>query len=283
MKLQDCDVRFLASKEFLNKADERVFDDLTLIFNDRRGYVNFYMRGATNLGRRRKENQDLGAMFNTPFGVGFVLCDGMGGADRGGFAALTATQAFLKYLSHAQASKLKASQTPIIMREAIEVANKTVHDHLRGRGGTTMVAVMIDQFDQAICAHAGDSRIYRVSKEGKIFRTVDHTIRGFLESKERRPCPDAATSLVNFVGIMPSELFISVEVFPAREFQYFLGTTDGVHDCFSVSDQIADPNLTAMDLVNNAVEVSGHDNASAIGLGVNVSMPSFEFPMIIKS
>ena len=282
MKLNDCDIRFLASKEFLSKADERVFDDLTLICNDRQGYVNFYMRGATNLGKRRKENQDLGAMFNTPFGVGFVLCDGMGGMDRGGFAALTATQAFLNYLSHVQASKLKKAQTPTLMREAIEVANKTVYDHLRGRGGTTMVAVMIDQFDQAICVHAGDSRIYRVSEEGKIFRTVDHTVRGLMESREQRSCPEAATTLINFVGIMPSELFISVEVFPAREYQYFLGTTDGVHDCFSVSDQIADPNLTAMDLVNNAVEVSGHDNASAIGLGVNVAMVPFRFPMTIK-
>jgi serine/threonine protein phosphatase PrpC len=239
------------------------------------------IQGSTHIGKTRKENQDVAAIFYTPFGAGFVLCDGMGGMEKGGMAAMIAVKSFLSYIGHIRLDKPYTPESSrALLSAAVAVANQSVWTQFRGRGGTTLAAVMVDKYSQATCAHVGDSRIYRQNKaRDQVLRTVDHTIRGMVERSTGEAAPDASTSLIQCIGTTPGDLEVAVETIPALWFPCIMGTSDGVHDYFPVEHHITDG---AARIVTQAVEQSGHDNTTAVTLVTNDSLSALEFPLVPK-
>lgn len=239
------------------------------------------IQGSTHVGKTRKENQDVAAIFHTPFGAGFVLCDGMGGMERGGVAAMVAVKAFLSYIGHIRLDKPYAPESSrAMLSAAVAVANQTVWSQFQGRGGSTLAAVMVDKFSQATCLHVGDSRIYRQNKaRDQVLRTVDHTVRAHVEATTKQPAPEAPTALMSCIGMKPGELEITIETIPALWFPCILGTSDGVHDYFPVEHHLMDG---AARIVTQAVEQSGHDNTTAVTLVSNDSLSAIEFPLVPK-
>ena len=237
------------------------------------------IQGSTHIGKVRKENQDVAAIFHTPFGAGFVLCDGMGGMEKGGVAAMVAVKSFLSYIGHIRLDKPYTPESSrALLSAAVAVANQSVWTQFRGRGGATLAAVMVDKFSQATCVHVGDSRIYRQNKaRDQVFRTVDHTVRGMVEQSTGEPAPDASTSLIQCIGTKPGELEVSVETIPALWFPCILGTSDGVHDYFPVEQHLA---AGAAQIVTQAIEQSGHDNTTAVSLISNENLSALEFPLV---
>jgi serine/threonine protein phosphatase PrpC len=123
----------------------------------------------------RDENQDSFGSCQTPHGYLAVVCDGMGGARGGSTASRLAVETILESVSNTTLSH--AGQ---ILAEAITKANGMIyqtgrtHPNLQGMG-TTVVALLIDEY-KATAAHVGDSRIYQVRGNKKIFRTFDHSM-----------------------------------------------------------------------------------------------------------
>ena len=129
---------------------------------------------ASDIGRRREENQDSFGVLETPNFSLFVVADGMGGVQGGAIASGLAVETLKSALQH---------KTEIVaddIRQAVEAANVEVFKRgcsdptLTGMG-TTLVGLMFVG-TRLFVVNVGDSRAYLV-RRGSIRRlTEDHTL-----------------------------------------------------------------------------------------------------------
>ncbi|MHC5615415.1 MAG: serine/threonine phosphatase, partial [Nostoc sp.] len=149
--------------------------------------------GCTDVGRQRDHNEDY-------FGIEtkihqlqlpksgvlqghglYILCDGMGGHAGGEIASELAVNTLRQYFQeHWIANQLPTEDS---IREAVYLANEAIYKLNQqdarsgvGRMGTTLVMLLI-QDTQAVVAHVGDSRLYRLTrKRGLEQVTLDHEV-----------------------------------------------------------------------------------------------------------
>ncbi|MHC5673882.1 serine/threonine phosphatase, partial [Nostoc sp.] len=149
--------------------------------------------GCTDVGRQRDHNEDY-------FGIEtkihqlqlpksgvlqghglYILCDGMGGHAGGEIASELAVNTLREYFQeHWIANQLPTEDS---IREAVYLANEAIYKLNQqdarsgvGRMGTTLVMLLI-QDTQAVVAHVGDSRLYRLTrKRGLEQVTLDHEV-----------------------------------------------------------------------------------------------------------
>lgn len=135
----------------------------------------------TDIGRKRKSNQDSYAAGELPGGVAWaVVCDGMGGAAGGNVASSNA----VKIISERITSSYRQAMSPISIKNmlvsAITAANVSIYDMSKANAelegmGTTVVCTLVTG-EVAYIAHAGDSRAYAVSDNKVTQLTKDHSI-----------------------------------------------------------------------------------------------------------
>ena len=132
---------------------------------------------ATDVGQKRKMNQDYVFVSETPVGNLqnlFVVADGMGGHNAGDYASSHAVQTLVDEIQK------DADFNPIkVIRHAIETANTEIlesarrDEALRGMGTTMVVATIVGHY--LYVANVGDSRLYII--QGKIRQvTKDHSL-----------------------------------------------------------------------------------------------------------
>jgi serine/threonine protein phosphatase PrpC len=132
--------------------------------------------GATNIGKKRKVNQDSYLM--EPGSKLFVVADGMGGHAGGETASkLTVETVVQSVLSDKSSLNMEPSD---LLMGAIHRANTAVYSTaeknkaLSGMG--TTVVTMYFQAGKLIVGHVGDSRVYMV-KRNQIWQvTKDHSL-----------------------------------------------------------------------------------------------------------
>ncbi len=130
--------------------------------------------GMTDTGLVRSVNQD--AYYIDPDGRFFVVADGMGGHAGGQEASRLATEAIRAYLG-AHWDSTTSSQD--LLEKALLEANYAILEDQRQNPersdmGTTAV-VVIFRDEQPMCAHIGDSRLYRLRGAKLEQITEDHT------------------------------------------------------------------------------------------------------------
>ena len=139
---------------------------------------------ATDVGQKRKMNQDYVFVSETPVGNLqnlFVVADGMGGHNAGDYASSHAVQTLVEEIQK------DADFNPIkVLRARREEA-------LRGMGTTIVVATVVGHY--LYVANVGDSRLYII--QGKIHQvTKDHSLVeemvriGEIKREEARNHPD---------------------------------------------------------------------------------------------
>src|SRR5216110_2592569 len=107
----------------------------------------------------------------------FAVADGVGGAEAGEVASRTAVEVLDEAFRH----QVNGADIEDLMELAIQRANASIHqmarEHTRlSNMATTIVALHLDG-NIATIGHVGDSRLYRLSADGKLFReTEDHSI-----------------------------------------------------------------------------------------------------------
>ena len=108
----------------------------------------------------------------------FVVADGVGGAEAGEVASATA----IDVLNQAFHQKLAAGEdAEDLMELAIQRANNSIHQMAvenprLSSMATTVVALHLDA-RTATLGHVGDSRLYRLTPDGKLLReTADHSV-----------------------------------------------------------------------------------------------------------
>ena len=120
----------------------------------------------------RSENQDSYGAMDTPLGLVITVCDGMGGGPGGKTASQTAVTEIIKGITEADNSETNKN----ILIKAIRRANMAILHKgeeipdLKGMGSTCTVLLINET--SATIAHVGDSRIYQLRGNKKIYRTI---------------------------------------------------------------------------------------------------------------
>ncbi|MEP6788537.1 MAG: PP2C family serine/threonine-protein phosphatase [Acidobacteriota bacterium] len=127
------------------------------------------------LSEKRPDNEDS-YLEMSQCGI-YAVADGVGGAQAGDVAS----QMAMEILGEAFANLHETSDAETVMRTAIERANSAIHQMAQelpqlSSMATTIVALHLTG-DIATIGHVGDSRLYRVDREGNLFReTDDHSM-----------------------------------------------------------------------------------------------------------
>ena len=139
--------------------------------------------GITDTGVVRTANQD-NYFIDDELGRFFIVADGMGGHAGGQEASKIATEKIHAYLKQHWESPIASE---VLLTQAIEEANSAILEDQqvhpeRSDMGTTVV-VLIFREEQPLCAHVGDSRLYRLRGSQLEQITDDHTWVGMALKK----------------------------------------------------------------------------------------------------
>jgi len=217
----------------------------------------------------------------------FVLSDGMGGLEAGEVASRMAVEAIVTHVREAETNPSLpltgdriegASETSNRLASAIRLANQVVHKAAEQNGnaqamGATVVAVRFTG-ERMSLAHVGDSRAYRLRKDGLEQLTQDHS---FVAEQLRRGVmtPDEAGSstlqnvLVRALGV---DAIVEVDVTEelVMEGDMILLCSDGLTRELSdaqiaaVLRETGDAQEAADLLIDLAKQAGGGDNITAI-------------------
>jgi protein phosphatase len=147
--------------------------------------MRFQMAGRTDLGRKRKNNED--ALFFSEEEGFAIVADGMGGLHAGEVASQTAVQALAAHFVQAWGERRRLRVPPpellgrftIACREWLHTINAelwlaaTSRERKHKMGST--VAFFAECADHAVIGNMGDSRVYRL-RDGKLQQlSTDHS------------------------------------------------------------------------------------------------------------
>lgn len=233
---------------------------------------------VTDIGVRRKENQDnfwvASAEVGGQEGVFACVCDGMGGLDDGGFASSTVLRAVRGVCSSGVGP---GGMGETELKEALFRANRDVYRAGIQRGtkmGTTMTLLVAFEGAWKVY-HVGDSRCYKVTDEGQLCVTKDHTLLNKWESEGRTPSPSQRlkyqSTLTRCLGVK-TDLKLDIIEGTYNEGDRFLIGSDGFwHNLeFPVKKDLRG-HLTfegdfLRDMVREAIRSGETDNITAVAV-----------------
>jgi PPM family protein phosphatase len=231
---------------------------------------------ATTVGEVRSENQDRAVIARlidprTPERsfLAYVLCDGMGGMVDGSHCAEIAIATFIQsFVTSPSPASIEG------MENAVLQANGAVFQRYRGRGGTTLTALVLVGHGEARAITVGDTRLYEFSRSEKIRQvSTDDTIAAELKRLKRvvteSQLEPFSNRLAQFVGmgdgLEPRTHTINRQGMDSS----FLLSTDGTRVIDEVTFERvvnAAPSLQA--IANRLIHLSnwcgGADNSSVI-------------------
>ena len=223
----------------------------------------------TDTGRQRQANEDA-LLARSPL---FVVADGMGGAQAGEVASLTAVRAFEEGLPEDRS--LEGA-----LADRIKIANRVIHDQagsdpeLAGMGTTITAAVVDTAGDRVVIGHVGDSRAYRI-RDGIIQRlTRDHSLveemrrRGQITAAEAEDHPQRSI-ITRALGPEP-DVDVDVQSVAADPGDLFLLCSDGLTSMLDddtirrviVASKSLDGAIR--NLIDSANSAGGRDNITAV-------------------
>ena len=194
--------------------------------------------GHTDPGCVRPQNQDAFQIFQIDRNTQLcVVCDGMGGAKSGNIASALAVDVFVQEVNRTHKALMTQEQVEQMLVSAAKLANFTVYDQAASfedfNGmGTTLVAAYISG-KKVTVLNVGDSRCYRITREGISQVTTDHSLvemmirRGELTQEQARNYP-GKNYITRAIG---TESTVECDVFHTRmeRGDGLVLCTDGLH------------------------------------------------------
>lgn len=228
----------------------------------------------------RSENQDSWGYADTSFGLLITVCDGMGGGPGGKMASTIAVDEIKKGVAAAN----KEEAITNILIKAIRRANMAIIENgsedlsLKGMGSTCTVLLVNQQ--SAHIAHVGDSRVYQLRGQAKVYRTFDHSmvfdlVKQKVITEEQARLSAQSNVITRALGIKPDVEVDTVEL-PYESGDRFLLCSDGIHGSISEKELISilsnkkislgallDDLVTKIDSIGRS-NGGGHDNLTAV-------------------
>lgn len=262
-----------------------------------------YLHGNTDIGRRRKVNQDTFATLSpSPDTALCVVCDGMGGAVGGAEASRIARDSFAAALQELlpalfapeacvcsdtdaadAARRALEEKIPQALCTAAEQANRAVYDaasadpSLQGMGTTLIALLITGRFACAI--NVGDSRLYAVTPKEIRQLSHDHSYVQYLVDLGKLTPEEARMStnrniITRAVGTAPALECDVIAIEPELVGQaVFLLCSDGLSGMLT-DEEIADVvradgiSASAVDeLIARANAAGGTDNITVVLAG----------------
>jgi serine/threonine protein phosphatase PrpC len=235
--------------------------------------VRLIFGAATDVGRVREVNEDSHGLVRCRWGDLFVVCDGMGGHAAGDVASQTARDAILAHALASQATDAKA-----MLHDALVHGHEAIHDVVRATSGregmgTTAVLALVRE-GWVYFANVGDSRGYLVRGGTAQQVSKDHTRaqklldQGLISAAQFAEHPERGV-LSQALGQRATPEPHVAEPIPLQADDVIVLCTDGAYDSMhsDLGGLVAaakNPNYAAHDLVAQAVERDGKDNATTI-------------------
>ena len=240
--------------------------------------------GVTDVGRRRKSNQDF---FSVDDELGlYVVADGMGGHASGEIASAEAVDAVCSLVRKGESTLVQIAtgdNHPDLLRGAVRLLESAVQNATymvfgiaqhepEQRGMGTTVSTLAVAGNYGIIAQVGDSRVYLVRDGIAAQLTIDHTLvawqvrQGIITAEEAAISPhrNVITRAVGsreyvqvdtrFVEVLPGDVFVLC--------------SDGLHgfcDGAEIAEIIAnEDDNAAQAFIDVANARGGRDNITAV-------------------
>ena len=240
------------------------------------------MRAAAESITGRRENNEDAYRSRDDLGL-FLVADGMGGHEGGEVASRVAVDTlvgFFERMAPHGASAGRASSAELA-GERIELATRMAHAEVSrlAKGpledmGTTLVALWRLDVEQALVAHLGDSRVYRLRGSELVRLTRDHSFLAELDAAGAGSLagqlPGAFSAMVTRCISARMDATPEVALVEVRAGDTFLLCTDGLTDVVD-DDDIAAVLLAsasaadaAQELIDVAYAAGSVDNITAL-------------------
>ena len=234
----------------------------------------------TDIGRKRTLNQDYAYMSMEPIGKLpnlFVVADGMGGHNGGGYASRMAVETILSDLAITQEEEA-ADMLIHAIRKANDSIKKAASEDARLAGmGTTVVAAVCTG-KTLVVANVGDSRLYTVNTKEIRQITQDHSLVeemvrfGGISKEQARKHPDK-NIITRAVGV-EEDLKVDCFLVPLEEDDKVLLCSDGL------TNMLEDEEIRSMILSEGSVEqracalvAAANDNGGRDNIAVIILEP----------
>lgn len=236
----------------------------------------FYYK--TDIGKIRVSNEDQAtALTNASGNVLLVVCDGMGGQNKGDMASSLAVSTIVSSFK-SRKGFLTKRLAMFWVSKAIREANKSIYEQSQSspayHGMGTTVTLLLIMKDVAILGHVGDSRCYFLKNHHDLIQmSEDQTYVAYLLRTKQITPSQALTHpkrhvLMNALGVYPSA---SVEV---KAFKYtgeeVLLCSDGLYNNVPFTDiaSVLRGNDTVEQKVNELIAIGnkngGSDNIAVV-------------------
>jgi|GEM_PF-889179 len=217
----------------------------------------------------------------------FAVADGVGGAEAGEVASQTAVEV----LSEAFRHQKDGADIEDLMELAIQRANSSIHqmslEHSKlSMMATTIVALHLNGY-RATIGHVGDSRLYRLSPDGKLHReTADHSIveeevRAGRMTAEQAANHPSKNVISRALGAEPS-VEVDLKIIEVQPGTTFLLCTDGITrhipdgEIRELLNARQDANNVCEEMKRRCYQRGAEDNLTAIIVRVGERKQRFE-------
>jgi serine/threonine protein phosphatase PrpC len=225
------------------------------------------------LSEKRPLNED--SFLSDPARHIFAVADGVGGANAGEVASQTA----MEVLDDAFRNHEEGADIEDLMELAIQRANASIHQMAREHPklaamATTVVALHLDG-QIATIGHVGDSRLYRLTPDGKLHRdTADHSV---VEEEVRagRMTPEQAAhhpsrNVISRALGAEQSVEVDMKILEVQEGTSFLLCSDGItrhisdNEIREILSRYRDLEEACTEMKRRCYERGAEDNLTAV-------------------
>ena len=243
-------------------------------------FMGIVCAGATDIGRKRKSNQDSICLDHAHHF--FAVADGMGGHNGGDIASQLSVKVMPEFFKNNSGLEPQTLMKNMIQEVNASIMKKAEENPELHGMGTTVSAVLFAG-PQLVIGNVGDSRVYMINNHHIYQMTRDHSfvqekLNMGIYTREEAVKDPQKNVLVRSVGFEPD---VQVDVFQYRicKNDIFLICSDGLHGKVSDGDilhivqrnisdpsrcQMADVEKTVKELIQQANDNGGQDNISVI-------------------
>jgi protein phosphatase len=232
---------------------------------------------GSDIGKKRKNNEDIAYAGLSQYGLLLYICDGMGGHRKGEVASKIISDILsLSFSRNRHVFKPKIARKFAL--KCLNRANGEIYKHAiaggedyKDMGSTAVVAIVCEE--ETYIVSIGDSRCYTYSKhEGLVQRTIDQTYVEFLYEMGKITRSEMETHpqknlLINVVGINSELSNVQDSVIPNDSYDVIMLCSDGLYNMVKadvIKSVLADESLTPAQmtkiLIDKALENGGSDN-----------------------
>ncbi len=205
----------------------------------------------------------------------FLVCDGVGGNEKGEVASRLACESFSKYFQNSPVEISDEHYINSALTQTENLFDRYIEQYPESKGMATTLTLLHLHKKGATIAHIGDSRVYQFRNGEILFKTDDHSLvnelmkEGILtkEQADNHPRKNVITRAIQGAAVKTTKASVQI-ITDIRKGDYFFLCTDGILE--NITDfniaQILNLNISdkeKIEKIKKQCEINPNDNFSA--------------------